>query len=607
MRRLIAVVCLGVLVPCTRIRTSELPSEFRWPQISCTQKPWSYWWWPGSAVDKDNLSRLLSLYRAGGLGGVHIIPIYGVRGWEESYRKFLSPSWLEALAHTVKEARRLGLGVDMSTGTGWPFGGPQVSAADAAEKVVFKTAKPSEDGFFEERLKGGRIEAVCAFGPGDRFLDLSKFVDSEGRITWRAPEQGWRVYAVLATRTGQRVKRAAPGGEGWVVDPFSRKALQNYLKRFDEAFSRYRGPMPRAQYHDSYEYYRADWTDGFLTAFRNRFGYDLRRELPALSGHADRDRTARVKADWRNMLSDLLLEEYIRPWVSWSHTKGCLARNQAHGSPGNLLDLYAACDIPETEIFGPSRFKIRGLRTDPDFKGAPPDPLMLKFASSAAHTRGRRLVSSETCTWLGEHFKVALSQVKPEIDQLLTSGINHIFYHGIAYSPCEAPWPGWLFYASTNFAPSNPFWTDFPELNAYVARCQSILQTGEPANDVLLYFPVNDIWHNPEGTVIGLLPGSRTAEVERMLHEPISTEELNRAIKQSRAQFAYSSESVTGQAYWLGWSEIFAEHTWFENYLQRINAVTPQDVQRVAAQYLQRSNRTVGWYVPQAEQETRSA
>jgi zinc protease len=87
-------------------------------------------------------------------------------------------------------------------------------------------------------------------------------------------------------------------------------------------------------------------------------------------------------------------------------------------------------------------------------------------------------------------------------------------------------------------------------------------------------------------------------ELERLGDEPISQEELNKAIKQAKAQFAYSSESVTGQAFWLGFSEIFADHNWFESYISNLSQVTCKDVERVVQKYLRRSNRTVGWYVP---------
>jgi zinc protease len=88
------------------------------------------------------------------------------------------------------------------------------------------------------------------------------------------------------------------------------------------------------------------------------------------------------------------------------------------------------------------------------------------------------------------------------------------------------------------------------------------------------------------------------AELARVVAESVTQEELTKAIKQAKAQFAYSSESVTGQALWMGFSNIFADYTWFENYIANLSAVTVEDVHRAAQTYLSRSNRTVGWYVP---------
>ncbi len=495
-----------VLVLCTVAFADAAPAgdaAFEWPAATAEQKPWTYWWWMGSAVEAAELSAVLEIYGKSGLGGVHIIPIYGVKGFEDRCIPYLSPAWMEALRLTVEAAGRAGMGVDMTTGTGWPFGGPNVTPEHAACKVVIKRYTLGAGERLSEKLPAGRIEAVMAFPESGEPLDLTNEVDGGGALGWTPPAGKWSLCVVSTAGTGQNVKRAAPGAEGKVVDPFSRKALDAYLERFDKAFAGYRGRPPRAQYHDSYEYYGADWAPGFLDAFRVRRGYDLRPLLPAFLGQGPEDTVARVKADYRATIADLILEDFIEPWVAWSHAKGCLTRNQAHGSPGNILDLYAASDIPETEIFGPSGFPIPGLRADPTFKNEPPDPLMLKFSSSAAHVAGKRLVSSETCTWLAEHFTVSLAQAKPEIDQLLASGINHVFFHGTTYSPRSEPWPGWLFYASTNFGPTSVFHRDLPELAAYIARCQSILQSGEPDNDVLLYFPIHDVWHSPAGMLVG--------------------------------------------------------------------------------------------------------
>ena len=425
-----------------------------WPEITRENKPWTRWWWPGSAVDRASLTAQLEQLAAAGIGGVEITPIYGAKGQESRYLGFLSPDWLAMLEHTGREARRLGLGVDMATGTGWPFGGPWVDEAHALQRAVLR----------------------------------------EGRVTG---EPGRMM-----------VKRAAPGGEGLVVDPFSTHALERYLAPFDRAFATFPRDLVRGQFHDSFEYFNASWTNRLPEVFRQRHGYDLQdyaTELlardPAGVTRIDRDTLARVKADYRATLGQLHLE-YLRAWVAWSHRMGWTVRNQSHGAPANLLDLYGAVDIPETEIFGSTPFPIPGLRReagevrhDQDL----PEPLVVRMASSAAHVMGRPLASSESATWLRDHWKESLAYVKPELDRILVEGINHIFYHGTVFSPQDAPWPGWLFYASTQFNPNNTWWRDFAELNRYVARVQSVLQRGRPDNEILLYWPAADVWDDVKG------------------------------------------------------------------------------------------------------------
>ena len=167
-------------------------------QSVSTAKPWTLWWWMGSAVTPEDITHEMEQFAQAGLGGVNIIPIYGVKGYEKQFLPFLSEKWLAAMEHTVREGKRLGLGVDMSNGTGWPFGGPNVSPDLAAQKW--------------------------------KYLD-GKFV---------------------AEPTRQQVKRAAPGGVGLVLDPFQDQAMRKYLARFDSAFAK-TTLRPRAMYNDSYE------------------------------------------------------------------------------------------------------------------------------------------------------------------------------------------------------------------------------------------------------------------------------------------------------------------------------------------------------------------
>lgn len=92
-------------------------------------------------------------------------------------------------------------------------------------------------------------------------------------------------------------------------------------------------------------------------------------------------------------------------------------------------------------------------------------------------------------------------------------------------------------------------------------------------------------------------------EIMRIQDDPPSQEEVDRAVKQARALFAYGSESITNQAFWLGYAEMFATYDWFVNYLDRLAAVTPGQVQQIAQKYLRTGNRVLGIYRPYGNQE----
>ncbi|MBN1909727.1 MAG: hypothetical protein JW818_08310, partial [Pirellulales bacterium] len=412
-----------------------LPKALEWPTVTRECRPWTYWWWMGNAVNRPELTRHLEAYRKAGMGGVHIVPIYGARGAEPQYVDFLSPKWMDLLAHTVDEADRLDMGVDLTPGSKWPYAGPWVKDEDSPKMVLFAEYEvvPGEHlnkPVQRKDIKGNPalLQCLMAYSSSDKnkILDLTKHVDKSGRLDWTAPKEPagkWTLYAVFQGRTYRRLSRAAPASEGNVMDFFSQKALKNYLVRYDEAFAGYKGKkMVRAFYNDSYEVSRANWTDRLFEEFKKRRGYDLKRHLPALQGKGDADEVARVRSDYHETISDLMLDAFTVPWVQWANGKGALTRNQAHGPPASILDLYAASDIPAAETFGTSWLEHVGQEPLP---GSPRgyggnDILTLKFASSAAHVAGRPRTACEVCTWLGEHFRVPLRHAKAQIDLVFT-------------------------------------------------------------------------------------------------------------------------------------------------------------------------------------------
>ena len=454
-----------------------------WPEPTREMKPWTYNWWMGSAVDKAGLEAQAEAMEKAGIGGFHVIPIYGAKGYEAEYREFLSPKWMDAFATAKDAASAHGLGIDLTTGTGWCFGGKQLTDDEGCRMLVtVKGANP-----------------------------LAKFKPAmKPEILWQGKDGDGSDVALVARLTQQKVKRAGPGGEGPMMDPFSASAMDSLLEPFTAAFDAPGAAKPEYMYHDSYEYYNASWTPGMFDAFKAKRGYDLREHLAELAGVGEREQIAKVKCDYRETLSDLIIEDVFPKWIEWCHSRGIKTRNEAHGAPANLLDFYALADIPETEMFGCGKGKGDDplvSRLDARISHGDRDILISKMASSAAHVKqvcsdkpaGCALVSSESCTWMAEHFCETLEGVKGFVDRLFLAGVNHIYYHGTCYSPVDAAWPGWCFYASLEMNPRNPIWRDVPALNEYFTRVQSVFQTSQPDEDLLVYWPIRDFRWNEDG------------------------------------------------------------------------------------------------------------
>lgn len=310
---------LLLLICCT----CQGQSQLQWPAITRESKPWTRWWWEGSAVDTANLAVAMKKYQAAGLGGLEITPIYGVRGEERRFINYLSPQWMDILQFTLQQAKRLELGIDLATGTGWPFGGPWVGPADACKDINLKTYKLKAGDRLGQRISyhqkplvrtvsGKPVDIktlsfpvssnknlqeyafdqlkyekelplllLMAYSDRGDTLDLTSKTNPAGMLDWVAPAGNWTLYALFQGWHGKMVERAAPGGEGDAIDHFSSLALKNYLNRFDQAFQGHDVSGVRAFFNDSYEVDdargQANWTPELLTEFRNRRGYSTLR------------------------------------------------------------------------------------------------------------------------------------------------------------------------------------------------------------------------------------------------------------------------------------------------------------------------------------------
>ena len=526
-----------------------------WPEITQTAKPWTRWWWHGSAVNAADLTANLEELKNSGFGGVEITPIYDVKCSENLTISFQSSDWMKAFQHTLSESKRLGLGVDLANASGWPFGGPWIQEENACKNVQYKvftlqtgerltekitfiqqplvravghkvdieaikfpvSSNTNLQELALDQVRFGKplpLQTVMAYSDKGDKIDLTHKVLDNGTLDWQAPEGNWQLYAIFQGWHGKMVERAGTGGEGNVIDHFSEKAIRDFLQKYDVQSKDFALAGLRAFFNDSYEVDdaqgQADWTPLFFDEFKTRRGYDLKAWLPALFGNDTKEINNRVLCDYRETISDLILERFTRVWGEWANGHQAIIRNQAHGSPANILDLYQASDIPETE-------------------GT--DPMRIKMASSSAHISGKPLIACEATTWLDEHFTYDLADVKQNLDRYLAHGVNHIVYHGTPYSPQSAQWPGWMFYASAHFAPTNTWWNDLKAVNEYTANCQSFMQQSTPDNDFLLYWPIYDAWSEPGRT--------------RLRHFGEHSESLTKALSESLLNKGYLFDYIS--------------------------------------------------------------
>lgn len=432
------------------------------------------WWWFGPAVTKAGIERELHQMKDAGIGGVEIQPVYPLSLDDESKGiknlRFLSPEFLDALKFANEKAHELGLRVDLTLGSGWPYGGPQVPITQAASKLRVERVNVQAQQKTAPLPKLAEWESLLAVFQGQAELTVQN-----GTIA--LANDADEVLCFVASRTRQQVKRAAFGAEGYVVDHYDRAALDAYLKNVGEPLLQAFGKQPPyAIFCDSLEVFSSDWSQDFLSEFQKRRGYDLKPLLPALV-RDNGPQTGSIRQDWGQTLTELVNERFLAPLQAWAKQHNTRFRIQGYGIPPATIASNQFADLTEGEG---SHWKV--LRA-------------ARWASSANHLYGRNITSSETWTWLhSPSFRATPLDVKAEADLHFLQGINQLIGHGWPYTPEGADYPGNRLYAAAVFDEKNPWWIAMPDMSRYLQRVSFALRQGQPANDVAFYLPNSDAW-----------------------------------------------------------------------------------------------------------------
>jgi hypothetical protein len=303
------------------------------------------WWWFGPSVTKTELEREMRLMKEGGIGGFEVQAVYpllpddptkGVKNLP-----YLSDEFIDALKFVSAKARELGLRMDLTLGSGWPYGGPSVAISDAAatlrsERVKIQTGTrrvpvPSitvGEKFLAAFLAATEGQAIV----GDSVKELTEIHDGAVWLPDNLTGQH-EVLFFISGRTGMQVKRPAVGAEGYVLNHLDTAATERYLKDVgDRLMQAFPTDRPYAVFCDSLEVYSQDWTPDFLDEFKQRRGYDLKPYLPALIADIG-PRTLDIRRDWGKTLTELYGERFLAPLHDWAKRNRTLLRVQNYGVP----------------------------------------------------------------------------------------------------------------------------------------------------------------------------------------------------------------------------------------------------------------------------------
>jgi hypothetical protein len=313
----------------------------------------------------------------------------------------------------------------------------------------------------------------------DRMVDLTGQLDATGNLSWTAPAGNWTVVRVGYRNTGARIAPAPAEVKGLVCDVFSREAVAFHFDQYAGAIIRDAATVKAKALDqvivDSWEESATpqNWSPVFREEFRKRRGYDVLKYLPAFAGYivGDRERTDRLLRDVRQTMSDLVSEHFYGQLRESAHRHGMKLAAESSGGSGSGcmvtdgVQPYLYQDVPMNEGGWP-----------------------FKEAVSAAHLTGKPVVAMEAFTATGWQENPA--SLKPRGDAAFCAGVTRLVFHTCAHNPDldkTSPGPAFGPYGLA-FIRGQTWWEMSRAWLAYIARCQFMLQRGQPATDVLYFY-----------------------------------------------------------------------------------------------------------------------
>ncbi|MCP4258413.1 MAG: hypothetical protein GY774_13075 [Planctomycetes bacterium] len=319
-----------------------------------------------------------------------------------------------------------------------------------------------------------------------KILDLTKRINTEGKLTWKVPPGQWTILRFVCANTGEKLKVPSPNSNGLATDHFSHEATRVFIQHITNRLKQKLGDLkhtPLKQlYLPSYEVRGATWTPDFIEQFMKYCHYDMTPYLPALAGCLieDEDTTSRFLYDYRKMLGDLLVDAYYRT-ASETANRASLGIEAEAGGPGPPVHQVPVDALKALGSIDEMRGEFWPWRPDRN------QLWVVKETACAAHVYGRRRVHMEAFTGF-RHWQDGPFDLKPSADRAFCEGMNHIVWHTSSHQPPEAGKPGWVYGAGSHLTPNLTWWPKAKPFIDYLSRCSFMLQQGLFVADVCYYY-----------------------------------------------------------------------------------------------------------------------
>jgi hypothetical protein len=503
-------------------QTTSLEQGFRKPPVSA--RPKALWPWINGNVSLSQITYELEEAKRKGMGGFDIWDI----GVSVDPNKvipagpaFLSDESLQAIAHTIREADRIGLEIGLTFSSSWNAGGswvkpehgamglfrtdtiitgPQIFSAVLTFPVIpenynkrpnlsalYRNPETGRPVFYKEvALIAHPYQNDSSIASLQQIINLHPMTGDAGKVKWEVPAGTWRITRYVCAPTGQPLAIPSTNSNGLMLDHFSAAAQQANLDYIFKKLLAVTGPLKNRSlkylYGDSYEVNSAVWTPLMPEEFKKRNQYSLTEFLPLLDGFKLNDKNTgdRFLFDFTKTLSDLIIENHyqLARKICNQHGVGFCAEaggpgQPIHNVPFEDLKALGALTIPRGEFWN-KHPQLELLQ-------------IVKGIASASHIYNQKYVEAESFTsvWLWQE---GPDELKPLADRAMCEGLNRFVYHTFPHTPPESGYPGWVYNFGTLINTTNGWWPKSQGFHQYLSRCSYLLQQGNFSGDVAFYY-----------------------------------------------------------------------------------------------------------------------